>query len=190
MSRAYRISVQESLHRVIRGSDHIGTTLELLEILPKEQMAEMLTAELEARGFKLDGDLLVRSEDDVRITVDPKTGEVRVSVELSEDVELKKTGSGYADTDAGRRGRSSAEQRLREQTQRELEEMADKEEGKLTSQATARLEGALRDLRGELDGVVNRVTAEALKRKAAQLGEIKSVTEDAESGSMTIVLEV
>ena len=33
-------------------------------------------------------------------------------------------------------------------------------------------------------------TAEALKQKAAQLGQIKEMTEDPQSGSMTIVLEV
>jgi hypothetical protein len=55
---------------------------------------------------------------------------------------------------------------------------------------TDRLEGQLRDLRQELDQVVNRVTAESLKRKAAQLGQIKEMTEDPQAGSLTIVVEV
>jgi hypothetical protein len=38
--------------------------------------------------------------------------------------------------------------------------------------------------------VVNRVTAEALKRKAASLGQIKEMTEDPQAGSLTIVVEV
>ncbi len=37
---------------------------------------------------------------------------------------------------------------------------------------------------------VNRVTAEALKEKAAKLGQIKQISEDAQTGSLTIVLEV
>jgi len=41
-------------------------------------------------------------------------------------------------------------------------------------------------LRKELDQVANRVTAEALKRKAAQLGQIKEMTEDPESGSLFV----
>jgi hypothetical protein len=41
-----------------------------------------------------------------------------------------------------------------------------------------------------LDQVVNRVTAEALKRKAAQMGRIKEMTEDPQAGSLTIVVEV
>ena len=191
MSRAYRIQVKESLHRVIKGSDHVGTTLELLELLPKEQIAEILASDLENLGFqKDDNGQLVRSDGLVTITIDPESGDVRVSAELSQDLELKKTGQGYADADSGRTGRKSAEQRLRAQTQRELEAEADKKTEKLTGQATDLLEDALRNLQAELDGVVNRVTAAALKQKAAQLGEIKSLTEDAETGSMTIVLEV
>ena len=45
-------------------------------------------------------------------------------------------------------------------------------------------------MRKELDQAVNRVTADALKEKAAQIGQIKSLSEDAATGSMTIVLEV
>ena len=86
MSRAYRIRVRESLRRVIRAHDRVSTQLELLEVLPPEQMAQLL--------------------------------------------------------------------------------------------------------REELDQAVNRITAEALKQKAAQIGQIKELTEDPQSGSLTIVLEV
>ena len=37
---------------------------------------------------------------------------------------------------------------------------------------------------------MNRVTAEALKIKAAPMGQIKEITEDEEAGSLTIVVEV
>ena len=46
MSRAYRIKVRESARQVIRASDHVGTQLELLEILPPERMADLLAREL------------------------------------------------------------------------------------------------------------------------------------------------
>ncbi len=55
---------------------------------------------------------------------------------------------------------------------------------------TDRLEGRLADLKTELDQAVNRVTAEALKRKAASMGRIKEIADDPESGSLTIVVEV
>ena len=64
-----------------------------------------------------------------------------------------------------------------------------------TGNVVARIEaaealGRLGDLRRELDQDVNRVTAEALKRRAAQIGQIKEMTEDPQSGSLTIVVEV
>ena len=39
MSRAYRIRVSESLNRTIRAEDSVCAQLEMLEVLPPEQMA-------------------------------------------------------------------------------------------------------------------------------------------------------
>jgi hypothetical protein len=44
MSRAYRIAVSESLRRHLKVEDGVATTLEVLEILPREPMAELLAA--------------------------------------------------------------------------------------------------------------------------------------------------
>ena len=44
MSRAYRVRVRESVRHTVRAEDHVSTTLELLEILPREEMAELLRA--------------------------------------------------------------------------------------------------------------------------------------------------
>ena len=51
MSRAYRIRVRESLRKVVRAADHVSTQVELLNILPPDQIAALLAAELERRGF-------------------------------------------------------------------------------------------------------------------------------------------
>ena len=59
---------------------------------------------------------------------------------------------------------------LREELQRDLQKKASDRETGLQTKVTDRLEAQLGGLRQELDEAVNRVTAEALKRKAAQLG--------------------
>src|SRR5262245_8597361 len=85
MSRAYRISVRESLRRVLRAHDRVSTQLELLEILSPEEMAELLSLELEKGGFERKDGELVREQDGVKVSVDPNTGTVTVSAESSQD---------------------------------------------------------------------------------------------------------
>lgn len=189
MSRAYRIKVSQTLDRTLRAEDSVSTHLEILEILPATEMAGLLSAELEATGFRRERGLLVREQDGVVITVDPNTGEVTVRAEACEDVRLQgeKTGSSY--DEVGPSGKAVREQ-LNKDLQSNLERQAKEKESVLQGQVTDRLEGRLIDLSRELDGAVNRATAEALKIKAAQLGQIKEISEDKEAGSLTIVVEV
>jgi hypothetical protein len=189
MSRAYRIAVRESIKRVIRARDHVSTELEILDILPREQMAQLLERELAGRGFKPKGKQLVRSQDGVTVTLDPESGKVTVQSEMEQKVEVQGERVGRSYDEGGTSARQTREV-LRKELKADLETQVALREGELQGQATDKLEQELGDLRGELNQVVNRVTAEALKEKAKQLGTIKEMTEDPESGSLTIVLEV
>jgi hypothetical protein len=189
MSRAYRIKIRESLDRTLRAEDSVSTRLEILEVLPPDQMAGLLAAELEAEGYEREGGLLVRKQDGVVVSVDPTTGEVTVRAEACEDVHVEGEKQGAAYDDAGPSSKAVREQ-LRRQLQGDLDRKANEQEAALQGQVTDRLEGQLVDLSRELDGAVNRATAEALKIKAAQLGQIKEISEDKEAGSLTIVVEV
>lgn len=189
MSRSYKIKVRESLSRVVRAEDHVSTALELLEILPCEQMEALLAQELERRGFERHGDALVRSKGGVKVEVNPADGTVTVSAEGAEEVDLEAHKEGHAWDDMGPNARS-VKKALTEAAKKDLEKQAEEKTATLRGKVTDRLEGQLSDLRHELDQAVNRVTAEALKIKAAQLGQIKQLTEDAQTGSLTIVVEV
>ena len=189
MSRAYRISVKESLQRDLSASDEVCSTLEILEVLPPEQMAELLRGELKGRGFKDEGEKLVRRDNGITVTVDPKTGEVSVKAEKSDSVDLKAERDDWGYEDVGP-GEGVIRQRAQEQLKQDLERRAGQQQARLQTEATEKLEGHLDDVRKELGKAVNRVTAEALKRKAASLGQIKEMTEDPESGSLTIKVEV
>jgi hypothetical protein len=189
MSRSYRIKVRESLDRTIRARDSVSTHLEILEVLPPEQMAGLLAAELEGAGYRRKGNVHVRNRDGVVITVDSTTGEVTVRAEACEDVRIEAEKEGRAFDDAGPSG-TAVRTQLQREMQSELELKARAKESALQGDVTDRLEGRLIDLSRELDGAVNRATAEALKIKAAQLGQIKEITEDREAGSLTIIVEV
>ena len=189
MSRAYRIRVSESLSRTLRAEDSVCTQLELLEVLPAEQMAELLRQELERRGFRNEDGQLVRQDDGVTTAIDPQTGSVTVSAGSERELELHGQREGLSYDDFGP-GEKNVRRGLQQQLQQDLEKQAEHEQDKLQQQATGRLEGHLADLQKELNQAVNRVTAEALKRKAAQLGQIKEMTEDPQAGSLTIGVEV
>lgn len=186
MSRAYRICVSESLRKVIKAQDHVSTHLEILNVLPPEEMAALLAEELQRRGFQPQGDQLVREEDGIQIVVDPAEGTVMVQIAVAEQLDLK----GEKEDWTYERDMDRAKKAAREKLQNKLEQEASAKQAELQSKLTDQLEAQLGDLRRELDQVANQVTAAALKKKASQMGQIKEISEDAESGSMTIVLEV
>lgn len=190
MSRAYRIRVSESLTKVIRASDHVQTCLELLEILPPESMGALLKQELAERGFEETDEGMARTRGDITVLVDVETGTVTVRSESERSVELKTDRDGWVYDEDDTARRRQAEERTRKEARAALEKDAERRAEKLQKDVTDTLERELADVQSELGGVVNRVTATALKQKAAQLGEIKELTEDPESGNMTIVLEV
>ena len=190
MSRAYRITVKESLTRELKGEDEISTKLEVLEILPPEAMAGLLTEEVKARGFKENPDgTWSRQDGEVTVIIEPCTGEVRVRSEASESVNLeaKREAMGYDDIGPGEKG---IRERVKEQLKQDLERKAEKETERLQGAATEKLEKALEKLQPELGQMVNKITREALKQKAAQMGSIREIAEDPETGNMTIKLEV
>jgi hypothetical protein len=190
MSRAYRITVKESTTRELKGSDEISTQLEVLEILPPEQTAELLKKELKDRGFQENEDgTLTRQEGNTTIKVNPKTCEVSVTASVEEEVriEVKREASGYDDVGPGQKELRS---RVQKELQSDIEKKAAKETERLQGRATEALEKKLCDLQPELSDVVNKVTRESLKQKAQQLGTVKEIAEDEESGSLTIKVEV
>jgi hypothetical protein len=191
MSRAYRIRVKESLARDVRAEDSIETQLEILEVLPPDDMGEMLAAELEQRGFERqdDGTLVRKEEGGETITVEPCSGKVTVTAEATGHVDIEGTREGYGYDDVGPK-RRAIEDKLSKELKADLEKKAEQQAAKTQSAATDKLEKKLREIQPELSEVVNKVTGEALKQKAAQMGEIKEVSGNAESGTLTIKVEV
>ncbi len=186
MSRAYRISVKESLSRHVQVEDGVSSSLELLPILQKERMRESLAAELAGKGFARDGNTATRKEKDgITTEINLETGEVNVTAEGHANLELKTERTAVVDNAVI----PEREAALRETSKASLEREAKAEEEALRRKITGQLEGTLRDLKGELDSVVNRVTATALKQRAAELGQVEEVHEEA-NGSLTIKIRV
>ncbi len=189
MSRSYRVSVRECQDCTIRAEDHVSTRLEILEVLPPEQMAGLLADELEKRGFQRDGSCVTRKQNGVAISVETTTGTVTVATEESEETTIEAERSDRAYDDVGPHAKV-VRANLKKQLEKDIEKRVGEKTATLQTKVTDHLEGELSEVRQELDQAVNRVTAEALKRKAAQMGQIKEMTEDLQAGSLTIVVEV
>jgi hypothetical protein len=179
MSRAYRIAVKESLVRTVRVTDGVCSALELLPILAPKSMAELLGAELERRGFRRQGSLAIREKDGVEITVDLSAGSVtaRATAEKEVTAELERS--------ANVENREAGTEMLRARVQNELEAVVETERTRLGEEVLAKLERKLVDLRAELDEVTSRVLAEALKVRAAEIGQIEQIVESPD-GEVTI----
>lgn len=190
MSRAYRISVKESDTRHLKAGDEIGTQLEILEILPPEDMATLLRNELKNRGFEEQADgTLVRKDGAVTVTVDPCSGEVTVKAQTEETVsqEARREASGFNDIGPSE---TSLRDRVKDQLKQDLDKKFEQEQSRLQTKATEQLEKHLQKIQPEISEIVNKVTRDALKQKAQQMGTVTEISEDAETGSLTIKLEV
>ena len=190
MSRAYRISMKESDTRCLKAGDEIGTQLEILDILPPEDMATLLREELKKRGFaEQDDGTMARSDGAVTVTVDPCSGEVTVKAQAEETVsqEAHREASGFNDVGPNE---GSLRERVKEQLKQDLNKKFEQEQSRLQNEATEKLEKHLQRIQPEISEIVNKVTRDALKEKAQQLGTVKEIAEDPETGSLTIKLEV
>lgn len=182
MSRAIVVRISESVVRTIHVEDGVVAPLELLPILPPARMAEHLAQALAERGFQRTDGVCARTEaDGTQIVVDLTAATIGVKLgegsEIAESIELSKaTAPAYEQQIAAG---------LRDDAARALDEQVAAKAEQLRQAVTARLEAKLGDVQRELDAAIGRATAAALTEKAAQLGHIEELHEDA-AGNVTI----
>src|SRR6185436_15066226 len=107
VSRAIVVRVAESVVRIIHVEDGVESPLEMLPILARERMGELLAAELVALGFVRDGNTCKRTEPDG----------VAVKLGAGAKIEEELAMSARADEDY----RERAESALREHVVQELD---------------------------------------------------------------------
>ena len=137
--------MRESLKRVLHAHDRVSTQLELLEVLPAEQMAGLLAEELQRRGFQSQGDVLVRTENGVTVTVNPQTGTVTVEAQAAENVHLEAAREDRAFDDMGVHA-AKVQEDLEHKVREDLENQAARGTAELQGQVTQRLEKELGEL--------------------------------------------
>lgn len=174
MSRGYRIAVPLQVARgTVTASDELCIDLDVLPILSDEEMRSLIRQSLKEKGWKdgKDGEMTKALGDGATAVLDKDGKTVTVRLETTREVQ----GSGQTDQEA----KASLAARSME---------VEKEAKQKATQQLARAEPALR---GELDDAVQKVYIEALKQKAAQMGQVESTQETrGTDGSMEITIKV
>ena len=156
MSRAYRVT-WVSAARTVTAKDTLSVELSLLGILPDGEMQELLQQELSRDGWsksKKDG-AMEKKLGEVTARLSPDGKSVAATVEARRELEARGTSKGEAE-----KSLDAAESRAK---------------SSLGAEAVAKLSQVEPELRQKLGEVVQRVYLEALKKKAASLGQIESI---------------
>ena len=199
MSRAYRIEVKETLEIKTTAHDRVESKLQMLGLLPPERMAEILGEELVGEGFgpsdsqaTKKGLLQKRTCEadgtELLITVDPQLGSVLVETVAQREKTFVGIRAGVVlDTIPLAK---EEKKRLQNLVLEDAKAEESREQAKTQKTATNLLEGSIADIRALMDQVVHRATLRALREKASQMGQIRSIDEDPLQKRLTIVLEV
>ena len=161
----------------VEVKDHADLEIRVLPILPRERIDEIIRQHLLEEGWtKGDDGALTKQIGDVEATLPAGSSTIRITLsdERRVAVEAKVKGRiNPGDEEAAARvdkaAQDKAQQRLADaqaQAQREMEE-----------QVANELLGVWRELRAQLDEVVNVTTRQALEERASQLGAIESIEE-------------
>lgn len=184
MSRPYRLRVAETVRRHVVVEDGLECGLDLLQIVPREEETQILEEELARRGFVIEAGT-ARREDASGVVAQIDLAARRVHVGKRAEREIERTETRIVSSDT-----AQVTEQQRAAVRRQAELSLEREREQERRALTAEIEAGLADLRAELDEIAVKVTQEALRRKAARMGEIESVTEDPESGSLTIRIRV
>lgn len=167
MSRGYRIRISDpnwrpvtyhDVSRQVETTDAIEMDVGMLEILPEGAMTALLREELAASGWSKgqDGEMS-RKFGEVAVTLAPDGRTVTVRAAASKQVKTRATSQ--------------------EQANSRLDAAGKQAERDLAQEVARRLGAHEGEIRGELQAALQKVYVEALRQKAASMGQIESVHE-------------
>ena len=187
MSLSYRVSLK--VCEVVAADDKTIHQLDLRDVLPEEEMKDLLRARLIEQGFE-------QSEDDEnKLVREGKTGET-VSVdmetlELTAELEMEQEVSGTVDTWGDSHTRAAAKRQAEARAQQQADAMLERGQQKAQSEVSSRLAAGESDRLEEMNQVLQDVYSEALKRKARRLGDVIEEYEGTnEAGEYELVIKI
>lgn len=176
MSRGYRVRypapVWHNVSAHVESADNCAMDVALLDILPEPDMLALLRTHLQADGWQPTlGGALSKQFGDVTAELTPDGKSVTIKASAKREVVARGTDSTKA---------NEALDQVKAKAERELAGRAGK--------AIAAAEG---DVRASVQAALQKVYVEALKRKAASLGEIEGMQESrGADGELELTIKV
>ncbi len=175
MSRAYWVKLSTSVSDTIQADDCATHKIDLEAVVPAAEMGEIVGAALEGAGWERQDDGSFRKQvRDVTLVWDLTASEVRAGVEASQSLtqDVHAQGRGYDEKQA----QSDAQKRLELEAKRVQDALAGEQE-RLQQQLTQKLSDSEEARVREINEVLQRAYAEAVKRKARRMGNVTNVQE-------------
>ena len=189
MSQRYKIRLEDRWRVSAAGSDRVTLELRFLPFVEGARISHLLGQELARREFShCGGATWEKRIGEHLLSIDAEFATATLSGEFSHIVDASAEVEGTLDECGDTR--ELAEAQLREQLEDQLEHAVREEESQKRRELGADLQRELSRLEPELNRIVDAVTIDALKEKAAQLGTIESIDEDRDSGSISLVIEL
>jgi FtsH ternary system domain X5 len=198
MSYPYRVVVTKSVEEVVDAKDRVVAKVTLTPILPPEAMREVLRDVLLGRGWTESepGKLSRKNENDEEQEFDLQALTVTTQLETKATIKKEKTvelvGDAWRKEDI-----DTQKERLREKAGKDLEKrlaVTDDERARkretLEKDLAERLEKGDSGRKKDLNEALLQVYAEALKKKAASLGNVTSVREERRDGGREYELTI
>jgi hypothetical protein len=199
LSYPYRVVVSRSVETTVNAKDKSTQKVSLTTILPEKAMKDLLKDALVKRGWKeKEGEpgKLEREKDGMHQTIDLATLTVETEVSVTEKIKKEKSvevvGDAYRKDDI-----ETEKDRLRARAGAELEKQLavsddEKDEKKraLERAIAEKLSGSDEERKKDLNETLLEVYAEALKKKAASLGNVTSVKEERKDGGREYELTI
>lgn len=190
MSQVYRVSLRDSISRQVKAADRVQYPIHLTPILPEADMRDLLRAALLADGFVADeaGKLVGLGEAGETITVDLER--LEVTAELADEKEVKIDILALGADERRGQAQKAAEADLSRRREG-AEQAADRQADRIQRELTKKLADSESSRSERLNRVIQQVYAEALKRKAHQLGDVTEVQESTSpEGQYQLVIKV
>lgn len=176
MSQCYRVQLQASISRTVEAEDSVSYPLELTALLPEPEMRDLLASALAQQGWTADGRIFRRtgpSGEALELDLDTMTLTARLARQSEVVTDVEAVGRAESQTHA----EQEARRLLQERGEAAGQGIAEAGKRTLQREVSAALAAGEDARRAELHGVLQQVYAEALKRKAGQLGNVMEVHE-------------